>query len=391
MDAILEWLNLALRWLHVIVAIAWIGASFYFNWLLLRLTDPITPDDQVQGELWAIHAGGFFRVQKRHMQPGFLPAPLHWFKWEAYWTWISGFALLVLMYYVQADRYLIDPAVADLAVWQAILIGIATLFLGTGVYDALWRSKLKHNPQVLGVLCCVLLALVAYGLTQVFSGRGAFIHVGALLGTIMVANVAYIIMPSQRELVRATLAGEQPDQALAANAGLRSAHNNYLTLPVVFAMLSAHYPMTYGHPHSWLVLLGLFAASVLIRHFFNVRWARGNGNTAWLLAAGTVVFIVVALLATPDAGEDSEAPSFAQVRTVLDNRCVGCHAVKPSLVPAPGKGVVLQTAADIRKHAHAIYAQSVQSRAMPLGNVTKMTDEERLVLAAWYRAGAHVE
>ena len=192
-------------------------------------------------------------------------------------------------------------------------------------------------------------------------------------------------------VVRATLAGEQPDQALAANAGLRSAHNNYLTLPVVFAMLSAHYPMTYGHPHSWLVLLGLFAASVLIRHFFNVRWASGNGNTAWLLAAGTVVFIVVALLATPDAGEDSEAPSFAQVRTVLDNRCVGCHAVKPSLVPAPGKGVVLQTAADIRKHAHAIYAQSVQSRAMPLGNVTKMTDEERLVLAAWYRAGAHVE
>jgi uncharacterized membrane protein len=390
MDLFMEWLNLAIRWLHVIVGIAWIGASFYFNWLLLRLTDPIAPNKQVQGELWAIHAGGFFRVQKRHMQPGLLPAPLHWFKWEAYWTWISGFALLVLMYYVQADRYLIDSQVADLAPWQAVLIGLATLFVGTGLYDGLWRSNLRKSPRALSVLCCVLLALVTFLLTQVFSGRGAFIHVGALLGTIMVANVAHIIMPSQRELVRATLAGETPDQELAINAGQRSAHNNYLTLPVVFVMLSAHYPMTYGHPHSWLVLLGLFAASVSIRHFFNVRWARGNANSAWLLVVGAILFVAVTYLATPGVDDSSDAPRFATVQAIVSERCVACHAAKPTLVESAGKGVTLETPAEIVRHANAIYAQVVLSRAMPLGNITHMTDAERSLLGAWYRTGKKV-
>ena len=384
MDAYLDWLNLGLRWLHVVVAVAWIGASFYFNWLLNRLTAPAEPDEYVQGELWALHAGGFFRIQKRTMPAGQLPEPLHWFKWEAYWTWISGFALLVSMYYVHADRYLIDPTVAELSQLQAVGIGLATLFLGTGIYDGLWRSKLARNPRFLSCACCLLMALVAFGLTLVFSGRGAFMHVGALIGTIMVANVAHVIMPSQRQLVAATLAGKSPDLALAQSAGLRSLHNNYLTLPVIFVMISSHYPATFGHFLNWVVLLALFACSALIRHFFNVRWARGNTRNAWLLIAGVVGFVCVAGGSLPRVESDGVAIPFAQVESVIQQRCVQCHAAKTTLVPSAGKGVLLETAEQIETHASAIYMQSAVGRAMPLGNLTKMTDGERQLIAAWY-------
>ncbi|MEM7405904.1 MAG: urate hydroxylase PuuD [Pseudomonadota bacterium] len=389
MDIYLDWLNLGLRWLHIIVGVAWIGASFYFNWLLNRLTQPEEPDPQVQGELWAIHAGGFFRVQKRNMAPGSLPEPLHWFKWEAYWTWLSGFALLVLMYYVQADRYLIDPSVADLEHWQAVAIGLATLFIGTGVYDASWRSPLAYRaPGLLSVIGCVLLGLLAFGLTQVFSGRGAYMHIGALLGTIMVANVAHVIMPSQRELVRATLAGEDPDPKFAVSAGLRSLHNNYLTLPVLFIMISAHYPMTYGHSANWLVLIGLFVCSVFIRHFFNVRWALGDARTMWWLAMGIGGFIGVAVLTNPPVQNDGQQVAFSEVEIIINDRCVACHAVKPTMMPVPGKGVVLDSPDAIVEQAAAIQSQAVLSRAMPLGNVTGMTDAERELLGAWVRSGA---
>jgi uncharacterized membrane protein len=391
MDNYLDWLNLGLRWLHVVVAVAWIGASFYFNWLLNRLTAPQEPDELVQGELWAIHAGGFFRVQKRSMPPGVIPAPLHWFKWEAYWTWISGFALLVLMYYVQADRYLIDPSVADLSVWQVVAIGLATIFIGTGVYDGLWRSKLANRPRMLSVLCCILLVAVAYGLTLVFSGRGAFMHVGALIGTIMVANVAHVIMPSQRQLISATLAGETPDPALSRSAGLRSLHNNYLTLPVIFVMLSSHYPATFGHSVSWLVLLALFACSVFIRHFFNVRWQRGDRRSLWLLVVGVIGFAALAVLVLPSASRTSTSVSFDQVQAVISKRCVQCHAQQTKLVAKAGKGVMLETPEQIATQASAIYAQSVLSRAMPLGNLTQMTDDERLVISSWYAAGAKID
>lgn len=387
---LLDWLNLVVRWVHVITAVAWIGASFYFNWLLNRLLPSADGDPEVVGELWAIHAGGFFRVQKRSMPAGSLPEPLHWFKWEAYWTWISGISLLMLIYYVGAEQYLIDPAVMDLSPAAAIAIGLAVIIVGTSAYDYAWRSRLADHPGRLTFVCCVALALVVFGLCQVFSGRGAYMHAGALLGTIMVANVAHVIMPSQRQMVAATLSGDPQDPALARAAGLRSLHNNYLTLPVVFVMFSAHYPGTYGHAWNWLVLLALFAVGAVVRHYFNVRARRGNWSPAWQLVVGALGMMVIVLFAMPRAAELGEVPPAAEVERILVARCAGCHAAKPTqpgFAVAP-KGVLLETLAQARAQAPLVHAQSVATRVMPVGNLTGMTDEERKRLGAWIAAGA---
>ena len=397
----LEWFNLLLRWLHIITGIAWIGASFYFVWLDNTIKPP-PPDSElarkgVAGELWAVHGGGFYNPQKYLVAPGELPSELHWFKWEAYSTWLSGFALLVVVYYLKAKAMMIDRSVADLSSWQAIGVGIGSLVIGWVVYDLLCRSKLVQSQLAFGATIWLLLVGASWVLTQLLSGRAAYLHVGAMIGTIMVANVAMLIIPGQRKMVNAMLAGQQPDPAHGIRAKQRSVHNNYFTLPVLFIMISNHYAMTYNHPHAWAVLGVIMLAGVLIRHFFNLRH---KGKLAWRYpAAGVALLLALAVALAPARPARSDpaanaaldaAARFATVRTIMDQRCVSCHAqqpTQPGFAAAPG-GVLLDTPELVSQHAARIYQQTVQLKAMPLANLTHMTDAERAQVGAWFEAGA---
>jgi uncharacterized membrane protein len=386
---LLEWLNLGLRWAHVIVGIAWIGASFYFIWLDNHL-EPAR-DPKLAGELWAVHGGGFYRAEKFRLAPGELPKTLHWFKWEAYWTWITGSALLAAMYYANAELYLIDPGVMPLSKWGAIGIGLGGLVLGLAVYEGLCRSPLGRNDTALSVILFLLLALLAWGLTQVFSGRGAFIHYGAILGTIMVGNVAHVIIPGQRRMVRAMSEGREPDAKDGQMGKQRSVHNTYLTLPVVFAMISNHYAMTFGHRWGWLVLVALTLAGALVRVWFVMRH-KGRAP-AWVWIAGVAFAAAAVFLAAPKRPAQEGNVAFSDVKRVIDTRCLSCHAEKPAfqgLAEAP-KGVKLDTPERIRTQALQIHQQTVLSKAMPLGNLTNMTEDERALLDRWYRSGANVK
>ena len=379
---LLDWLNLLVRWAHVIVGMAWIGASFYFIWLDDRL-EPST-DPRLAGELWAIHGGGFYRAEKFRLAPAALPATLHWFKWEAYWTWITGFALLVLIYYVHAELYLIDPSVMPLSKGAAIGIGIGSLLFSLVIYEALCRSPLGDIG--LSAVLFLLLAATAWGLTHVFSGRGAFIHYGAILGTLMSANVLHVIIPGQRRLVQAMREGRQPDPKYALMGKQRSVHNTYFTLPVVFVMLSNHYAMTFGHRWSWLVLIGMTLAGALIRVWFVMRH-KGRAP-AWVWIGGLLAIVATAALIAPKTETTVGKASFQDVQQVIEQRCVACHAQRPSfqgIAEAP-KGVMLDTPQRIRTQAVQIHQQSVLTRAMPPGNLTGMTDEERKLIGQWFPA-----
>ena len=397
---LIDWLSLAARWLHLITGIAWIGASFYFVWLDNHLLPPRDPKDSargISGEVWSVHGGGFYQAQKFKVAPAFLPEPLHWFKWEAYWTWISGTFLLALIYWYGAEIYLIDPTVAALSKPVAIAIGVGTLVLGWLVYDVLCKSRLGQNDRLLGIAVCLFTVLVAYGLCQVFSGRGAFIHYGAMLGTIMVANVFFVIMPGQRELVSATEAGRSPDPTPGLKAKQRSVHNTYFTLPVLFVMISNHYAMTYGHAYNWLILLAISLIGALIRVYFVARH-KGPASPWPLLAAALLTLALVAALAprtTPDTGQDtgSTSVSFSQVQQIVTQRCTVCHATHPSQpgFTAPPKGVVFDTPQDITGQALTIHQQTVVSKAMPIGNLSGMSDAERALIDQWFQAGATAE
>jgi uncharacterized membrane protein len=379
---LLDWLNLLLRWAHVIVGIAWIGASFYFIWLDNHL-EP-AKDPRLAGELWAIHGGGFYRAEKYRLGPAELPATLHWFKWEAYWTWITGFALLVLMYYANAELYLVDPTVMPLSKGAAIGIGIGSLVLSLAAYEGLCRSGL--DERLLALVLFVLLAATAWALSRVFSGRGAFIHYGAILGTIMSANVLHVIIPGQRRMVQAVREGREPDPKDAAMGKQRSVHNTYFTLPVVFVMISNHYAMTFGHRWSWLVLVAMTLAGALIRVWFVLRH-KGQAP-AWVWIAGVAAIAVAAWLIAPKTETAGAAVPLAEVQKVIEARCVACHAQKPSfqgLAEAP-KGVMLDTPERIRAQAAQIRSQAVLTRAMPPGNLTQMSEEERSLLGRWAAA-----
>jgi uncharacterized membrane protein len=380
---LLDWLNLLVRWAHVIVGIAWIGASFYFIWLDDHLE--ASRDPRLAGELWAIHGGGFYNARKFKLAPEQLPATLHWFKWEAYWTWLTGFALLVLMYYVNAELYLIDPAVMALSKPAAIAIGLGVLVGGYAIYEALCRASL--NEGVLAIVLLILLALAAWGLTRIFSGRGAFIHYGALLGTIMAANVAHIIIPGQRRMVAAVREGRAPDAQDSLAGKQRSVHNTYFTLPAVFAMISNHYAGVFGHRWGWLALVALTLAGALVRVWFVMRHKGKAPASVWAL--GLAFVALAAFLVRPERQETSGKPQFEDIKRVIDTRCVACHAEKPSfqgMNEAP-KGVKLDTPERINALAQQIHAQAVLGKAMPPGNLTAMTDDERQLLDRWYRAG----
>ena len=386
---ILEWVNLALRWAHVIVGIAWIGASLYFIWL----DDHLEPsrDPRIAGELWAVHGGGFYRAEKFKLAPAHMPATLHWFKWEAYWTWITGMALLALMYYAAAELYLIDPQVMPLSRAWAIGIGLAFIVGGYTVYEGVCRSPLGKNDFLLSLVLLVLLALAAWGLTRIFGGRGAFLHYGALLGTIMVANVAHIIIPGQRRMVEAMKAGRAPDPRDGLMGKQRSVHNTYFTLPVVFTMVSSHYATVFGHRWAWLALVALTIAGALVRVWFVLRH-KGRAP-AWVWVAGAVFFIAAAFLLIPRPQGPAGSVSFSEVQGVIGIRCLSCHAEKPSFqgLPEAPKGVKLDTPERVRAQALKIHQQTVLSKAMPPGNLTGMTEEERSLLDRWYRSGAEVE
>jgi uncharacterized membrane protein len=380
---LLDWLTLLARWAHIVVGIAWIGASFYFIWLDNHL-EP-AQDPKLAGELWAIHGGGFYRAEKFRSAPAALPATLHWFKWEAYWTWITGFVLLVLVYYLGADVYLIDPAVMKLSRAAAIGVGLGSVVLGLVLYEGLCRSPLGKNETGLALALLVIFGITAWGLTQIFSGRGAFIHFGAILGTIMAANVAHVIIPGQRELVRAKQEGRQPDERFSLMGKQRSVHNTYFTLPVIFTMISGHHAMTFGHRWNWLVLIAMALAGALIRLWFVARH-RGRAPL-WTLVAGMTLLGVVLVMLVPRPPGSAEPAKLSEVRRVLEERCLACHAEKPTFqgLPEAPKGVKLDTPERIEAMRLLIHQQTVLSRAMPPANVTGMTDEERTLLDRWVR------
>jgi uncharacterized membrane protein len=377
-----EWLNLAIRWLHLTAGIAWIGSSFYFVWLDNHLTRPAEGD--ASGELWSVHGGGFYHNQKYQVAPAQMPERLHWFKWEAYFTWISGFSLLVLIYYVGAQSFLIDPAKAALSPASAIAIGLASLALGWLVYDGLCRSPVGSSNLALGSFWFVCLLLAASALDSLFNARAAYLHIGAIVGTVMVANVFLIIIPNQRKVVADLIAGRTPDPRLGAQAKQRSLHNNYMTLPVLFIMISPHYPMTYGAQRPWLVLALLGLTGVAVRHVFNLR---GRGKAAGPTIAVAIAFALVSVtyvtLEKKGAGGSAQTLAYAGIAPILATHCSGCHNV-----PAPPLGVALDSWEHVSAASARIKRVAVDSQAMPLGNPTGMTPAERQKLGAWIAAGS---
>jgi uncharacterized membrane protein len=381
-----DWANLLIRWIHLVAGIGWIGTSFYFIWLDRAL--------RVEGELWMVHSGGFYKVEKRRIGPGELPAVLHWFKWEALLTWVSGMALLVLVFYV-SGAYLLDPSVSRVGRGAATALGVGLLIVGWLVYDVLCRSRLADRSGITTAISLVLLAAATVVLCRVLSGRAAYMHVGALLGTVMVANVWLRVLPAQREMIAATAAGRSPDLTLGDRAKRRSVHNSYMTFPVLFIMLSNHYPATYASPINWLILLLLIVAGAAARHVMiaDTRSAR------WALAPAALALGAVVMLSAPPAARPAtagRAPRFADVRAVIDRRCLPCHSAYPTDSGvgrgAPGApppaGVAFDTPESIARLAERIRVRAVETQTMPLANKTGMTPEERELLGRWVAAGA---
>ena len=419
----MEWLNLSVRWIHMITGVAWIGASFYFVWLENNLNRS-NPKEGLAGDLWAIHGGGIYHLEKYKLAPPTMPDNLHWFKWEAYFTWMSGITLMCLVFYFNPALYLIAPG-SSLSGPEAVAIGIGSLIAGWFVYDFLCDSALGKRPALLGLILFVLLVAAAFGLSKVFSGRGAYLHVGAIIGTIMVGNVFRIIMPAQRALVAAIKEGRTPDPALPAKGLLRSRHNNYFTLPVLFIMISNHFPSTYGSHYNWLILAGIAVAAVLVRHYFNTR--HNSQKYAWTLPVGALAMICLAYVTGPrpiaevakapaaieyqplpetalGGGEKPVAPAapaaapvpaqatvdFDKVHGVIQARCAVCHSAKPTspLFSTAPAGVMFDTPTQIQQQAARIQAQAVASQIMPLGNITQMTQQERDLIGTWINQGA---
>ncbi len=386
---ILDWLQLIFRWLHLITGIAWIGASFYFIWLDNNLEKPPRwkIDKGIKGDLWAIHGGGIYEIAKYQLAPEKMPDVLHWFKWEAYSTWLTGMVLMILVFYVGAEAYLIDSRIAELTQWQAIGISIISLISGWVLYEILCSSAFASNGYLVTLILGLLLATMSFTLSQIFSGRGAYIHVGAIMGTIMAGNVFRVIIPSQRALVNAIEIGEYPDPSWGTKAKLRSTHNNYLTLPLLFIMISNHYPMTYTHQYNWLVLLAIIGITVFSRHYFNLRH-RGS-NQPSILIISVLATVILAWLILPDSTETLNKPtrlvSDETVKSIIMKHCANCHAAKPSdemFAAAPG-GIELETLDQIKRWSSQIKAVSVNSENMPLLNKTGMTAQERQIVGQW--------
>lgn len=390
---LLDWVNLLGRWVHMITGIAWIGASFYFVWLDNHLKAPVSEADTekgVSGEVWSVHGGGFYHAQKYQVAPPKLPETLNWFKWEAYTTWISGMFMLALMYWYSAEIYLIDPGVAAISKTTAIAVGAAVIPIAWFAYDALCKSRFGKNDTQLAIIIFVALTIIAYLLCQLFSGRGAYMHYGAMLGTIMVGNVFFVIIPGQKDLVRAKEEGRQPDPIHGIRGKQRSVHNTYFTLPVLFVMISNHYAMTYGHSFNWLILVIITLIGALVRVYFVARH-KGNASPVTLLVALALLAGMVTLV-SPKPVQLSEADQNAPVVShetafgIVSARCSSCHATVPTQAGfqvAP-QGIVFDNVDDMIRQAAAIHQQTVVTKAMPIGNLTNITDDERNTINQWY-------
>lgn len=397
-----EWIGFAIRWLHIVTAIAWIGSSFYFIALDLGLRKAARLPAGVQGEEWQVHGGGFYHIRKYLIAPKNMPEHLTWFKWESYSTWLSGMALLAVVYWMGAELYLIDAEKADLEIWEGILISGGSLAVGWALYDFLCRSPLGARPTALMLVLFAILTATGWGYDQVFTGRAALLHLGAFTATIMTANVLMIIIPNQRIVVADLKAGRKPDPKYGRVAKLRSTHNNYLTLPVIFLMLSNHYPLAFATDHNWIIASLVFLMGAAIRHFFNTMHAR-KGRPWWTWAAAAAIFLIIAWLSSiPAPSEDAKtqaaaparlsrmiaAAEFEPVRDIVLNRCSMCHGREvfwDGLAAAP-KGVVLDTDMDIALNARTIYLHAGATRAMPPANITYMEAHERAAIVAWFRA-----
>lgn len=390
----LEWLNLFGRWVHLITGVAWIGASFYFVFLDTSLLPPKDSKDKekgVGGEIWSVHGGGFYHAQKYRLAPSELPVPLHWFKWEAYSTWLSGIFLLALVYWHGAEIYLVDPNVMMLSKGSSIAISIAFLAGGWIIYDLLCKSPIQGNEKALAGGIFILVTVIAFLLCYIFSGRGAYIMFGATLGTIMAANVFFVIIPGQKDLVKAKMEGREPDPMHGIRGKQRSVHNTYFTLPVLFVMISNHYAMTYGSQHNWLVLVAISLAGALIRIYFVSRHGAGKSRLASAAIGVAILALVVVLLkpaTAPEGVVTSDTPvPFSRVQNIIEQRCVACHSAEPAQpgFAAPPKGIVYDTAEQITAQASIIHQQAVVSRVMPIANLTGITEDERATLGTWYQ------
>lgn len=405
-----DWLNLIFRWAHIVAGIGWIGTSFYFMALDFSLRRRTGMREGVKGENWSVHGGGFYHIQKYTVAPEEMPNDLHWFQWEAYATWLTGFALLFVLYYLQADIYLIDRSVYALTQMQAIVASVIVLLASWLLYDLLCKSPLKEKQVAMFAVLFVLIVTAAYGLGNLFSARAAFLHVGAMISTIMTGNVFFVIIPNQKIVVADLKAGRVPDAKFGQIAKLRSTHNNYLTLPVLFLMVSNHYPMTFGHPLNWVIIALILPIGAIVRDYFNAYY-RGDKGLAlrwqWPAAAGLtfllMVFVAWRPAEKPEARQvannslptEQNVPAIvAQGATILTSgeaikivkmRCTGCHSIRPtddSVDQAP-LGLKLDTFAEIRRYAPKIEEQAIATTVMPPGNITEMTDQERKALAKW--------
>lgn len=395
-----DWIAFAVRWLHVITAMAWIGASFYFIALDLGLRRVPNMPTGVHGEEWQVHGGGFYHIQKYLVAPPDMPEHLIWHKWQSYITWVSGAALLMIVYWVGGELFLLDPTKADLTLWQGIAISGGSLTIGWLAYDAMCKSPLGERPTLLMLLLFVILIVMSWGYNQIFTGRAALLHLGAFTATIMTANVFFQIMPNQRIVVADLKAGRTPDAKYGKIAKLRSTHNNYLTLPVVFLMLSNHYPLSFGTEYAWIIASLIFLTGVTIRHYFNTLHATGTGPH-WTWGVTVLLMLVIAWLSTVpghETWEESEAraltpleqhyasaPGFDDAYDAVLSNCSMCHAREPvwgNMQWAP-KNVFLETPADVAKHAQQIYAQAALSHAMPPPNAIQMNHEDRNNIKTW--------
>jgi uncharacterized membrane protein len=386
-----EWLSLIFRWLHVVAAVAWIGSSFYFIHLDLSLKPRDRLPDGVMGEAWQVHGGGFYRIMKYLVAPSQLPDELTWFKWEAYTTWLSGFALMIVVYYLNADLFLVDRSILDLTPLQAGLFSLGSLALAWLLYEAACRSGLAQHELPFALGGYAFLVALTYAFTHVLSGRGAFNQIGAIIGTIMVANVFAVIIPNQKKIVAALLAGQAPDPKLGKAGKERSVHNNYLTLPVVVLMISNHYPLLFATRYNWVIVAIVLALGPVIRHFFNERH-KGRPSPWWVWGVAALGMIAIAVLSAAGPHQAAAAraptPTFAEVEEIVTSRCSMCHASEPvwdGIVTAP-KAVLFDSPEHIRRNMRLIARNAGWSSAMPPGNVTEITREERAVLAAWANA-----
>ena len=391
----LDWLDLVVRWIHIIVGIAWIGTSFYFNWLDSRLDKELN-DEDIDGELWSVHSGGFYHINKLKGPPKKFPKELHWFKWEAYTTWISGFALLVIVYYLNAESILIDKSVNQINIFTAIVISLCFLTGSWLIYDFLCKSSLINKKILFSIVGLTIATIVSYALTKLYGSRAAYIHVGACLGTIMAANVFYVIIPSQKNMVDAALENREADLKKGISAKTRSIHNNYLTLPVLFIMISSHFPFTYGHQYNWLILILISIIGASVRHYFNLR--NKKKYNVWILPSAAIGMIFLMLyVSLPKINNQNKAQSvekvnFTEIKNIIKYRCGVCHENNPTFegFEDPPLGIVFETSEDIIKNINSIKAQAIDSDIMPPGNVTGITETERTKIKTWIELGAKI-